>query len=521
MSVPKKEPFLLGIDVGTTATKLALFTYSGECCGLTSLPYEIKKPQLGWAEVDPEQWWKNIIDGLHVLSRKTAIPTCKISCIGLSTIFPCIIPFNERGEVLRNGILYCDSRSLPQTLYLEDAEYYHKIRKTSGNIVRTGPCSLPIFLWIKDNEPGIYKKTKYFGTGNTFLAFKLTGNFAMDWTNASETALFETGRRKIWSAELCALTGIAIEKLPPSIPSTHVVGKITSSAAKATGLAIGVPVAIGGGDVACSPLGAGIVGDSQLICTSGTTDVYTLCLSKPKFNDSLINITHIVPDRWLSFGVVLSAGASLHWFKEHLSSIQSNKNDGYRTIEQEAMQSKPGANGVFFLPHLQGEYAPILNRKVRGAFFGLSLTTTRADICRAVFEGVAFEGKKNVELMKEISAKPISQINIAGGCTKSNFWTQMKADIQELPLAIHAFEDTTVLGAAILGGIGAKIFRDYQDAIKKMKSLIRTKIVEPQKRMSQIYSKHYEMYIKLYPSLQSQFSSLFDIMRSMQKINST
>ncbi|QGP93690.1 Xylulose kinase [Neomoorella glycerini] len=507
--VRQEDSLLLGIDVGGSSVKVATFTPEGLLRGFQCEAISIDYPQPGWAEVWPRQWLEKIATVIHALYTKNGIRKEQIAAVGLSTMCPALIAFDAKGQVLRPAILYMDTRSREQAGWMEQQVAMPEAVRLTGNRIAAGTISATSMLWLKKHEPEVYKSTAFFGHGNTYLGLLLTGKTGIDPSNASLTGLFTTGTKLDWSHELCRAYELSMHKLPPIIPSTEKLGSLRSEAATALDLPEGIPVAMGGADTACSGLALGVTETGQIFETAGTSDVLSLCTDDPKFDDRFLNRCHVVPGRWLNMGAMSTPGAAFRWVRDQLGQVEkyvaeASGQDAYDILCSEAAQSRPGAGGVIFLPYLSGERSPIWDPLARGAFVGLNLATTRSDLIRAVLEAGCYGLRQNLAIAEKILGKPIDRIKVVGKGVKNDIWAQLRADITGKEILAVSYHETAVLGAAMLGGIAAGIYKDYQEGVKKATAL-EGKVCRPDKRYKEIYDKAFMIYNRLYQQLKQVF----------------
>jgi len=513
-----KDMRLLGVDVGAQSIRVCVFDGHGNVLGSFQKPLEIDRPHRGWAEADPETWWQAFLEGVGHATEQAKIRPETIGAIGISNMCPSLVAMDGKGRALRPAILYQDQRSLEQVETVQRKSDPERIFELSGNRAAAGTYSVSSMRWIQDHEPAIFSKTVYFGHANTFLGSKLTGKVGLDHTNASFTGLFQTGNPGDlggdegggdsgggsggWSGELISAWGIAGEKLPPLVRSWSRLGELTHQAAAAGGFRECTPVAIGAADSACSALGAGITEPQQGFNTAGSSDVLLFCIDQPNFDKRFMNRCHAVPGRWLAMGALLSAGAAFDWLRQKILSATN-----YDVLNEEAQQSGPGANHLIFLPYMQGERSPIWDPMARGVFFGLSLESTRGDLARAVMEGAAFALRQNLEIASVQLGYPVGEIRLGGGGAKSDLWCQIKADVLDRPLVRLDKEETAVLGAAMLAGIAAGLYRDHHEAVE-LAAAKPDRVFTPRPEQRSLYNGIYEIYCGLYPRLADPFYAL-------------
>jgi xylulokinase len=420
--------------------------------------------------------------------------------VAFSVLYPALIPLDAAGRALRPAILYSDQRSVRQLDWLRQKIGADEIFRTRGNAPSVGTCSLTSLLWLKENEPAIFDRARFFAHANSYLAARLTGVVAMDWTNAALTGLFETGSSFTWSPRLTAAAGVPMEKLPPVLPPCAVLGAITKEAAADTGLRPGTPVCLGAGDTACSSFGVGLVAPGDICLTCGTTDNLAVCVDAPRFDRRFATSAHVLRDRWLLIGTMSHTGGALEWIAQCSPSPT--------TLEQlfDAAAGVPsGADGLIFLPYLQGERSPVWDPHARGVFFGLSPRTRWPHMVRAVLEGCAFAVRQNVEIAEEILGRPVSEIKIMGGAARSAVWNAIRADVLQKPLRPVPMRETSLLGAAMVAAVGSGLMKTPLDAVRSMQARPADETLRPDPAAPHVYDPLYRTYLRLYPALRDLF----------------
>ncbi|RLC37417.1 MAG: sugar kinase [Candidatus Nealsonbacteria bacterium] len=491
-----QEVYLLGIDIGTTKIKVGIFSLKGTLKSFATMSLEILQPKSNYSEVALTTQWGKLLQCLSIALKEAQVSPKKIKSIGISTLCPVFVALDAEGEPLRAGIIYSDQRSIKQKKInktFPEKEFFN----ITGNRINPAVCSFSNMLWIKDNEPGIFNKTSIFGHIDTYLIYKLTGKFAIDWTNASFTGIYDI-KKNIWSKELCALFGISLKKLPAIFAPITVVGGITQKISKLTGLEEGTPVIAGAADTACSALALGVTNNGQIFQTSGGSEVTSICSGIPRFDNRFANRNHIVLGKWLFHGAMSTGGTSLKWINE-IFYPGLKETYRYRKMDKEARISSPGANGVIFLPYLSGERTPKWDPHTRGIFWGLTLKNNRSDMIRSVLEGVAYGMREIIEIIEGSLEIKVNEIGIVGGGAKNDLWNQIKADITQKKILRYKFHETALLGAALLGGIGVNIFSNYKEAITKVVPLL--KIEKSYYPNSEIFFRYYSRNFRIYKSL--------------------
>ncbi len=508
-------PYLLGVDIGGTLMKTALFDLQGNIQHLVSREYPILHPEPSAAEHDTRLWLKYFRDTITEIIAQTKSTGDDIIGIGIDCLCPTVIPVDKHGNSLRNSIFFMDRRNIKQSEYIGNLIGKEEVFKITGNRVAPSAFSAPIILWIKENESRIYKRTHKFLHANGYLASYLTDVFTMDWTNASLTQLFDSKKTKTWSDEMCERLDISKDKLPETISSWDVVGEVSSKAASEMGLKKGTVVVGGGADTACAALGLGAVNNGDTIDDSGTATKLAVCLSEPNFLKESMNRCHVVPDRYLLVFPSTTTGSSLRWFRDKFWIDNQKQLDGteYQQIDASAGKSKLGANGLIFLPYLapNGERAPIWDPYAKGVLFGINLNHNKGNFVRAIMEATAYALLHNIEIAEK-NGISIKDIRASGGHARSKLWLQIKADVTGKILHLTNFsQEITVLGTSVLAGVGAGQYTDPVSASKMITKV--TSKIKPNFERHKKYIRYFELYKKLYVNLKDCYRDLYHILR--------
>lgn len=499
------EKYLVGVDLGTTSIKVAIIDEDAKVLGISSSSYHMITPNQDYAQIDTEDMWQAYCKCLRLLFNGKNLDPSKVKGISISSLCPGVAAFGEDGEVLVDPIIYSDRRSTEEAEIIKREVGEDKLFEITANTAMAGAISGTSMLWVKRNLPEIYEKTKYFGHVNTLMAYKMSGEFAFDYSNASYTALFETTGGYKWSPFLCEKIGIDIEKLPPLHPSTYVVGGLINQDLIEMGIPKDTPIVIGGGDTACATLAAGVT-DAGDVCESvGTTNVLTICVDQPKFDHSFINRCHVVEGKWIYQGALSHTGASYQWFRDEFCPDLKEKaigchNTAFELMNEEADKANPGSDGLVFLPYMLGERSPIWDPYARGVFFGLSLKTTRKEMNRAIMEGCGYGLRQLSEIAERVTGNKMTSFTSIGGGAKSETWAQIKADITGKDIIIMDLNDMAPIGAALLAGTGVGIFKDVYEASDKVDKKI-YKVIKSSDAHQDVYDKRYQVYTGLYPRI--------------------
>lgn len=501
---------LLGIDVGTTGAKVLVIDEHGEVVARSFRSYPLLTPKPNWAEQDPEEWWNAVVSCLRDVLGK-GVRAEEISAIGLTGQMHGAVVLDRNNKTLRPCILWCDQRTAPQCDEIMERFGRRRFLDLTCNIALPG-FTAPKILWIKENEPEIYRRTAKVLLPKDYIRFRLTGIFATEVSDASGTALFDV-RHRMWSDEVLSELEIHRDLMPDAFESTFLSGEISGEAASLTGLRRGTPVAGGGGDQAAGAVGNGIVRAGLVSCTIGTSGVVFASCDEPLIDPEarLHSFCHAVPGKWHVMGVMLSAGGSLRWFRDTLGNEEMNLSrergvDPYVILADElASQAEPGCEGLIFLPYLMGERTPYPNPNAKGVFFGITLRHKKSDLIRSVMEGVAYGMRDSLELVKALGID-IGQVRASGGGARSPLWRQIQADIYDVDLVTVSVDEGPALGAALIAGAGSGIFKSVDDACDRAIS-ISTRTTPIQANVP-VYDGYYSIYRNLYAALVRQFDEV-------------
>lgn len=448
---------LIGLDVGTSGVKGIAIDHDGAIVGVAEEPYPLSTPRPGWAEQDPEDWWRA---AQSVLGRLPEGP------VGFSGQMHGLVVQDGAGAVLRPAILWNDQRTGRECAEIEERVGLSRLIELTGNRALTG-FTAPKLLWLRRHEPDVYARIRHILLPKDYVRLRLTGERAIDAADASGTLLFDVAGRR-WSDEVCEALEIPLDWLPPAHESTAIAGA---------------------GDQAAAALGVGIVSPGPVSVVLGTSGVVFSALPgyAPDAQARLHVFCHAVPATWHAMGVMLSAAGSAAWLHGALGA-------DFRTLDSEAARWEPGAEGLFFAPYLAGERTPYPDPAARGSFTGLSLRHDRGALWRAMLEGVAFGLRDSLELLRALGVHP-EVGRVSGGGARSELWLQIVASVLRLPLERMESEEGSAFGAALLAGVRAGVFADAADAVTRC---VRAReVIEP----VWDYEAGYERFRRLYPTL--------------------
>jgi len=492
----------LGIDLGTSGIKILAVNEKGEILASASEAYPLIQPQAGWAEQKTEDWWQGFLKAVKQIIADPAVKTSDIKAISLSGQMHGSVFLDQEGKVIRNPLLWNDTRTHRQCEYITKTVGEKKLLEMVGNPALEG-FTLPKLIWLRENEPENYKKVKTLFLPKDYIVYRLTGKLSTEMSDAAGSLLLDVKNRK-WSEDLCRALDIDPGILPPVIESTDVAGTISSKASAETGLPMGVKVIGGGADNACGAVGNGIVEEGIVLASIGSSGVVLAHSNKMEYDPHgrIHSFNHSVPHNWYLMGVTLSAGLSMSWMKNNLF-----KTD-YDTINSEAASVHAGSEGLIFLPYISGERTPHRDPMARGAFIGLSGIQKQKHIMRSVFEGVGFALKDSLELIKGLGVKP-KQIRVTGGGARSNLWRQILADVFNNEVVTMQADEGPAYGAALIAGVGAGTWSDLPEAVHQTVRVGKT--TKPNPKDAETYDKIYPLFKSLYQSLKSDFRRAYEL----------
>lgn len=484
---------LLGIDIGTSACKAVVFSEDGTIIAESTKPYSVYYPHAGWAEQDPAEWYDAVCGALRELGEHTDLSG--IRGIGVDGQSWSCIPVDRDGNVLNNTPIWFDTRAQEECRELKEKIGFERIFSLCGNPVEPS-YTTPKVLWFKKHCPEVYNSTYKFLQSNSYIVYRLTGQFSGDKSQGYGHFFYDMAESR-YDADMAEEMGIDIGKFPDIFDCHAIVGTVTKEASTETGLPTGIPVAAGGLDAACGTLGVGVTDAGQTQEQGGQAGGMSICTDKPLSDPRLILSNHVVPGKWLLQGGSVAGGASMEWFAD-LFGKSFSETVSFREIDNAAAGTNPGADGMIFLPYLNGERSPIWNPNAKGVFYGMSFDKTRGHFARAVMEGVAYSLRHNLSVAEEAGAKA-GTLYAIGGSTKSFVWMQIKADVTGHRIAVPESSNATALGAAILAGVGAGIYSDSASAVKKTLRIKREFV--PNGANVAVYGDNFEKYLKIYERL--------------------
>jgi len=485
--------YLLGIDLGTSSVKSVIIDNDGRIAGLAQEEYVIDTPRSGWAEQNPETWWRAVCLTTVAALNGAGINAGEIAGVGFSGQMHGTVLLDERGEPLRPAIIWADQRSAEECREIYEKVGRERLAELTLNPVAAGFMAASL-LWLKKHEPDVFARARTVLLPKDYIRFRMTGVLSSEPSDACSTLLFDTRNRR-WSDELIEMLDLPRSIFPLITETYEVVGEVTAEAARAMGLRDGTPVTAGGGDQPIAAVANGVIECGTLLATIGTGGQLFTPLSEPKYDPQLRTHTfcHALPDRWFIMGAMLSAGMSLKWFRDKVMC-----GGDYEELSRAAADVPAGCEGLIFLPYLVGERTPHMDPEATGAFVGLSLRHTRAHMARAIMEGVAFAMRDSLEIFREIGVS-YECVVASGGGAKSDVWRQIQADVFGLPLVKAEMEEQAGVGAAMVAGVGVGVFSDVKSACRKITRYGAE--TSPIPENVQLYERQYRIFRELYPAL--------------------
>jgi len=490
----------LGLDVGTSGVKALVIGEDGDVLASATTPLSLATPRPGWAEQDPDAWWAASVESIRAVRAK--LPSATIAGVGISGQMHSSVFLDRAGAVIRPALLWCDGRTTEECREItERAGGEDRLRDLVRNPALEG-FTLPKLLWLRRHEPEAYARLATVLLAKDFIRYRLTGTLATEPSDASGTLMFDPARLR-WSEELLAAVDVSPSLLPMVGGSSEVLGCLSAEAASATGLAPGTPVVGGGADNACGAAGVGVITPGEAVASWGTSGTVLAPTAQPLVDPALRAHTfcHVVPQLWYLMGVVLSAGGAFSWFRETCARELTGA-DAPALLDAEAERIPRGADGVTFLPYLQGERTPHRDASARGAFLGLSLAHGRAHLTRAVLEGVSFALRDSVSILQELGLAP-SELLLTGGGAKSAFLRRLQAEVYGLPVSTVNREEGPAYGAALLAAVGAGAFPDLAAAAAA--TLRRTPLEHPAAEAVTAYRPIYDRFRASYAAAHPRF----------------
>jgi xylulokinase len=502
--------FVLAHDLGTTGNKASLFDDQGMVQVSVFHPYETSYPQPGWVEQNPEDWWQAACISTQNLITTAGVAREDIACIVFSGQMMGCVAVDRHANPLRPAIIWADTRAVEEERWIIERAGMQETYQITGHRASASYSTAKI-LWIRNHQPELYAQAHKFIHAKDFIAARLTGKFATDYSDASGMNLFDLHRQD-WSQVLLEAFQLDPKVLPELHASTDVIGEVSAVVADEIGLAAGTPVVIGGGDGSCAATGAGVVREGSAYLYIGSSSWIGIATREPILDPQLRTFTwaHLVPGLFTPTGTMQAAGGSYQWLRDTLCQAEKDTAEArnisaYELMNRLAEQSPPGANELLYFPYLLGERSPRWNPDARGVYFGLSMAHTRADIIRATLEGISLNLRVILEAFLDQGAV-IPSIRVIGGGARGAVWRQILADIFGIPIQQPALlAEATSLGAALAGGIGVGIYPGF-DLVDQLTPIVDVTYPDPARKplydhLYEIFNQSYEAFVPIYHAL--------------------
>lgn len=488
----------LGIDVGTGGSRAVLIDENGQIIASETVEHiPFATPEIGWAEQDPNDWWRASSEAVKKVLAIENVSAEDIASIGLSGQMHGAVLLDENDKVLRPALIWCDQRTQKQCDELTEKVGKERLIELVSNPALTN-FTLTKMLWVRENEPQIWAKVKTVMLPKDYVRLCLTGEKATDVADGSGTLLLDVQNRK-WSDELLSIVEMDKSILPKLYESQEITGTISNKCANETGLKLGTPVVAGAGDNAAGAIGMGLAEVGAVGVTIGTSGVVFAVTDIPSIDikGRIHTLCHAIPERWHVTGVTQAAGFSFRWFRDNFAETES-----FDELVEKASKINSGADGLLWTPYLMGERAPHIDPDARASLVGLTAKHTKAHVVRAILEGVAFSLRDSLEIYKELGI-PLESIKLGGGGAKSPLWRQIQADIYGQSVNTLEAEEGAAYGVALLAGVGVGMWNSVVEACNKTIKIKQT--VEPNIEDSGLLNNQYQAYKMIYPAFKKVF----------------
>ncbi len=496
--------YVIGCDVGSQGTKVALLSLDGTLAGEASASYAIDCPHPLWAEQPPSRWTDALAIAIGRLLVTAGVKSTQVRGLGLATQVDGVVPIDARGRPLRPAIIWMDRRASKQCAVAREVMHdIHALQITGLNLDASHVA--PKIRWIAQNQPDIYERAALFLLPGSYLAYYLTGEVAVDYSNASSTLLMDV-RSRSWSPEMCKLFGIEVERLAPIVAASTPLGTLRPAVAQMLGLRPETLVVVGCGDEHAACLGAGVIRPGLAGDIAGTAEPVCAVSQQPIVDPSGLIETHCHadPGLWLLENPGFVSGGNLRWYRDTFLGGST-----YAMMDDQAARIVPGAEGMIFLPCLMGAMAPTWNEAARGVFFGFTLAHTRDHFTRAILEGSAYALRDITDRMRALGLQ-LDELRVVGGGARSQLWNQIKADVTGLLVTVPHTTETTALGAALLPLVGGA----YTTLAEACDHVVRIRDqYEPRPTAQTAYTALYQLYRHVYFSLLPTFNEAASIAR--------
>lgn len=496
-------PLLLGIDVGTTATKVVLIDADGRLRAEAERPATLRWPHAGWAEGDADEWWANVCAAVPECLSRAGVDAGRVDAVGASGMVPTVVLVDATGRVLRPSIQQNDARAVDEIAYYRARTDADDVLRRTGSAV-TQQSIGPKLRWLRRHEPEAMARAARVMGSYDFVAHRLTGAFSIERNWALESGLFDL-QREDWDDALLELSTITRDWLAPPRWPAEVVGRVTPEAAAATGLRAGTPVVAGSADHIASAFSAGLKAPGDLLVKLGGAGDILYCMDRAFVDPRLFLDYHVIPGKFLVNGCMAASGSVIQWFRNEFA-----PGADFAELDAAAAALPAGADGLILLPYFLGEKTPIHDPLARGTLVGLTLGHTRAHVYRAVLEGIAYGFQHHLRVLAE-RGLTATRARVTNGGARSTLWKQITADVLGVRLEQIARHPGSSLGAAFVAGMGVGAFRDWGEIERYIEIAA---VVEPDPERHVRYQGLFALYREIYEALKDKYPRLTAAPRS-------
>ena len=488
---------LLGIDIGTSGSRALLLDDAGRVQAASAGHQPFRSPKSGWAEQDPEDWWGACRLAVRRVLQESGTASSAVKAIGLSGQMHGAVLMDASGAVLRPAIIWCDQRTEAECRVIDSTLGTSRLLELTSNPALTN-FTLTKLLWVRTHEPEIWSHVRHVLLPKDYIRWRMSGEHAIDVADASGTLMLDVSKRR-WSLDLLDHVGIDPGLLPQVFESPEVCAQVSNTAAAALGIPAGTPIVAGAGDQAAGAIGMGITRPGAVSATIGTSGVVFAATDRPTTDPRgrLHTFCHAVPGRWHVMGVTQAAGLSLRWLRDLIASSGSMS---YDDLTAEAARVPPGSGGALWAPYLMGERTPHCDPAIRAALVGLAAHHGRGHVVRAVLEGVAFSLRDTFTIFSELGV-PVDRIVVGGGGARSALWREIQSSVYGRAVETIAADEGAAYGAAILAGVGARVWATVDEAVDAV--VRRGTTTSPEAESVAAMNECYAVYRQLYPALRS------------------
>ncbi|HEU0293168.1 MAG TPA: xylulokinase [Anaerolineales bacterium] len=503
--------YVIGCDIGSQSLKAVLISAQGKICGEASASYLIEYPQPTWAQQSPASWMDALAQSVRSLLTHSDVTPRQIIALGLDAQVDGVVAIDKSGQPLYPAIIWMDRRAVSECENVGQKISRQAVFQITGLNLDATHVAAKI-RWLANHEPHLFEKTTSLLLPGSYVAFVLTGELGVDYSNASSTMLMDV-RSRAWSQQMCNAFEIPMGLLPPIYPATQVLGTLHNEAAELLGLSTSTKVILGSGDEHAACLGAGVTKPGLVCDIAGTAEPVCTSSQSAIFDESGLVETHCHadPDLWLLENPGFVSGANYRWFRDQFSPQEMARlANAYALLDDEAETIAPGSEGLLMLPCLMGAMTPTWNAMARGTFMGFTLAHRHAHFCRAILEASAYAIHDITDQMLRLGL-PLQEIRAVGGGARSPLWRQIKADVTGLPVSLTDTIETTALGAGILALTGSGLIDSLDTAVSLTTHVIETRAPHPETH--KIYEEYYQLY-------RASYFSLLPVFEQAARINS-